>query len=153
MSTALPQSEAEILWRDLERAFPTSPIHRALGLSLEVVGAGDVRIHYNGEQQGANIRGKAAGGTLAQMVDSAVVQACKTRLNGTEAVATLELKINYLRPGPPNAPLVATASIEHLGKSTCVGTGRVATEDGKVVAVGLVTVSIRPRGMDSHAQS
>ena len=136
-------SDTKAMWRNMEASYADSPIHRVLGLSLTVKGAGEVEVVYTGAPEAANRRGNAAGGALAEMIDSAVVQACKTLIGPQDKVATLELKVNYVRPGPPNAPLITHAKIDFLGRSTSVGVGRIVDESGELIALGIVTVNVR----------
>jgi uncharacterized protein (TIGR00369 family) len=130
-------------WVDLEQRYPRSPIHSSLGLTLEVVAAGDVRIHYDGTPGAANTVGNPSGALLAAMVDSAVMQAVLTRLEPDDHTTTLELKINYLRGSAPGGSLVGRGRLEHLGRTTAVGIARIADASDKVVAVGIVTASVR----------
>jgi uncharacterized protein (TIGR00369 family) len=59
-----------------------------------------------------------------------------------QSLATLELKVNFVRPGICGRRVTARGSIDHLGRFTAVGTGRVLDEDDRLIAVGLVTVAI-----------
>lgn len=133
----------EALWRKMEASYSESPIHRVLGLSLKVLGNGEVEVLFDGAVEATNRRGNAAGGALAEMVDSAVVQACRTLISPEDKVATLELKVNYVRPGPANTPLTTHAKIDYIGRSTCVGIGRVTDPAGELIALGMVTVNIK----------
>lgn len=129
--------------RAAEAAYITSPIHKALGLVLKVDGEGGVRILYAGGPNAVNRSGNIAGGALAQMIDSAVVQACKSAIGPEDKTATLELKVNYLRPAPKGEGIVTTGTLEHLGRTTAVGIGRAVSDSGKLIALGTATVSIR----------
>ena len=131
------------VWKAMEDGYGESPIHGALGLSLRVVGRGVVEIHYHGSDSAANRHGVVGGGALAAMVDSAVMQACRTTFESGDQAVTLELKTNYLKPAPKGQPLVATGTVEHSGRRTAVGTARVLDEAGDLVALGTVTISIR----------
>jgi len=130
-------------YRAQEASYADSPVHRALGLSVEVAGRGEVRIQYDGALAATNRRGHPAGGALAEMIDSAVVQAAKTLLHPDDRVTTLELKINFVRAAPAGSPLTTTGSLRHVGRSTAVGLGEIRDSAGVLLAVGLVTVSIR----------
>ncbi len=131
------------LWVDMEQRYTKSPIHATLGLTLEVVDAENVLIHYDGTPGGSNTLGFPSGGLLAQMVDSAVMQSVITRLGEGDKTTTLELKINYLRSAGSGEKLTAHGSLEFVGRTTSVGVARVKDSSGKVIAVGTVTASIR----------
>lgn len=139
-------------WREMERSYGEAPIHRLLGLALRVEGAGRAIIDFDGRSDAANRHGIVAGSAISGMVDSAVVQACKTVLGSRDGVATLELKVNFVRPGRSGSPLTTHGRVEHLGSSTAVGMARVENGEGKLVALGTVTVSIK-RSTDAPADS
>jgi uncharacterized protein (TIGR00369 family) len=128
-------------WDSVEISYGESPIHRVLGLTLSIRGEGDVVVHYDGSGGALNRRDVVAGGALSTMIDSAVVQACRTTLNPRDAVSTLELKVSFVGPG--RGTLNTSARLEHVGKSTCVGYARTEDAAGRLVAVGIVSVAIR----------
>ena len=136
-------SELAPRWHEMEERYTQSSIHSILGLTLKVLAPGEVEIHYDGRKEAANRRGNPSGGLLAQMVDSAVMQSVGTLLDESDSITTLELKINYLRAAEPGATLVARGNIEHCGRTIAVGTARVEDTQQRVVAVAVVTVSIR----------
>lgn len=130
-------------WRSMETVYVESAIHQTLGLRLTVNGPGDVSVAYDGTLAATNRGGNPAGGALAEMVDSAVVQAARTLLEESDRAVTLELKVNFLRGASGGEPLVTHGLIDHMGRSTAVGVGRVEDQTGNLVALGLVTVSIK----------
>jgi uncharacterized protein (TIGR00369 family) len=139
---SLTDADREAFWRQMEGSYLESNIHRVLGLSLQVVGKGEVIVAYDGRADAGNRRGIAAGGALTEMIDSAVVQASRTLLEPEDGLATLELKVNFIRPGEPGKALSTRARIEHSGRTTAVGVGRVEDGAGRLVAIGVVTVSV-----------
>jgi uncharacterized protein (TIGR00369 family) len=141
------------LWRDMEEIYGTSPIHRILGLTLRVPGAGQAIVEYDGRADAGNRLGIAAGGALAEMIDSASFQACRTLLEPDDHIITLEAKINFIRPGVAGVRLQAVGVAEHVGRTTAVGTARILTPNKKVVAMGTVTLSIKRGGAGAaHSQ-
>lgn len=129
-------------WEEMQSGYGESPIHTALGLTLEVVEAAKVIVHYDGNPSGGNRRGIAAGGAVAEMIDSAVVQACRTKAGRDVGTVTLELKVNYIRAAPAGARLRTTGQVEHFGRTTAVGQGRTVDETGRLIALGLVSVAL-----------
>jgi uncharacterized protein (TIGR00369 family) len=140
------------LWREMEDIYGASPIHRILGLTLRVPGAGQAIVEYDGRSDAGNRLGIAAGGALAEMIDSASFQACRTLLEPDDHIITLEAKINFLRPGEAGIRLEAVGVAEHVGRTTAVGTARILTPEKKVVAMGTVTLSIK-RGSAGKANT
>jgi uncharacterized protein (TIGR00369 family) len=130
-------------WDAMQERYGESGVHRTLGLSMTVVGRGEVLVHYDGRPEAGNRSGNTAGGVLSQMIDSSVVQAAATCLADGDHLTTLELKVNFVRAAPPGGKLTARGQIRHEGRTTAVGTGEITDEDGRTVALGLVTVALR----------
>jgi uncharacterized protein (TIGR00369 family) len=137
-------------WRELESSYGDSPIHRTFGLSLTVAGDGEVVIHAEATEAAANKMGTVAGGVLAQLVDSAAVQAAKTRLDSGDRAVTVELNVNFLRPARAGGPLSATGSLLDMSGALAVARAEVRDGQDTLLAVGLVTVRLfraaRPKG-------
>lgn len=142
-TTEQDAAEQRERWKVSEDAYGLTPVHKILGLSLRILEAGRAEISYNGAREAQNRRGNLSGGTIAQMIDSAIVHCCRSMLTEADSTVTLEMKINFLRAGSPGAGVVATGSIQHFGRSTCVGLARVENAEGEVLALGTGTVSIR----------
>jgi uncharacterized protein (TIGR00369 family) len=139
-------------WDVMEATYLESPIHRVLGLDLEVVAAGEAIVRYHGSTCGTNRNGTAAGGLIAELVDSSVVQATRTLLGEGDQVATLELKLNFVRPGPAGHTLVSFGHVEYAGGRTAVGVGYVRDTTDELLALGIVTVSIKRTRIASPAR-
>jgi uncharacterized protein (TIGR00369 family) len=137
--TAVSQ-EQRAYWDALERQYEASPIHGALGLTLRVRGGGDVVVEYDGGRAGRNRGGNVAGGSLAAMIDSAVCQAWRTLLPAEARLATIELKVNYLKAAREPEGVLTTAELQHVGRRTAVGLAR-AYQGDTCVAIGLVTAT------------
>jgi uncharacterized protein (TIGR00369 family) len=136
-------SERDQRWLQMEERYGASGVHRTLGLSMTILDRGDVEVHFDGRPEAGNRSGNTAGGVLSQMIDSSVVQAAATCLAEGDHLTTLELKVNFVRAAPPGGRLTARGQIRHEGRTTAVGTGEITDEQGKVVAIGLVTVALR----------
>lgn len=144
MTTAASEGqESRHYWAEIERTYGESPVHAALGLSLEIAETGEARIFYRGLRDAQNRRGNLSGGAIAQMVDSAIMQSCRAMLTHQDRIVTLELKINYIRAGVAGAHAVARGSIDHLGRTTAVGHARVEDLSGTLIAMGSATVNIQ----------
>jgi len=137
------ESTREAYWRELERQYDESPVHRLLGMGLRVPAAGEALVSLRARPEVGNRNGSVAGGVLGTMVDSAVCQAVRTVVAADLRTWTLEMKINYLRRAEVGTELTARGRVEYVGRSTAVGIGRVTGPDGELLAVGVVTVSLR----------
>lgn len=126
----------------MESAYDNSPIHLMLGLTLTVVGDGEVVVRAKVTDAVANRHGIVAGGMLAELVDSAAVQAARTRLGSQDRAVTAELNVNFLRPARPGGPLAARGSLVNMSRTLAVGRADVRDDQDTLVAVGLVTVRL-----------
>ncbi|BCB90033.1 PaaI family thioesterase [Phytohabitans suffuscus] len=135
---------AEAGWRLQERVYDESPLHRLLGMSLRVVGPGQTAVSLHARQELGNRNGSVAGGVLTTLIDSAVGQAARSATAANVRTWTQEMKVNFVRRGRVGARLTAHASLEHSGRTSAVGVGRVLDDEGNLLAVGIVTVVLRP---------
>jgi uncharacterized protein (TIGR00369 family) len=131
-------------WRELESHYLASPFHEHLGLTLRVETAGQAVVSLTPQPWAANHHGTVAGGIVATMIDSAVCQAVRTVIEPRLRVWTLDLKINYVRPAKVASGFFVRAVVDHAGRTIAVGSGRAMTPDDTLLAVGLVTVAVRP---------
>lgn len=149
---APPADQRRAYWDELESQYHRSEIHNTLGLTLEVPEAGSTCVHYDGSSGATNRRGNPAGGALAEMADSAVVMAARTLMTHEGFTTTLEMKINYISSAEPGTAVVAEGRIDHMGKTTAVGTVRLFDSSRRLVALGTVTVAVRHAPASSNDQ-
>ncbi len=85
------------------------------------------------------------GGAIAMLADFAQNSALLTRTPVATTFATLDFKVNFLRPVPPSdGVVVARASVVHLGRTIAVTTCEVLDEAGKRVALATETMVVLP---------
>lgn len=89
-----------------------------------------------------NKNGHVHGGVLATLIDVSVGSAVRSTFRGGERSATVELKINYLKPAKGPA-LLAKSSVSHRGKTLAVGTSQIFDENGNLLAIGTATFMIK----------
>ena len=87
------------------------PHAAALGMKVVNVGAGDatLRLEYRPEFVGDPSRGVVFGGVITTLIDQALGLAVSCSLEDLRPIATLDLRIDYLRPADPGKPLFARA--------------------------------------------
>lgn len=105
-----------------------------LGLKPGAFGAG--RAVFTMEADPAlhgNVMGTLHGGALATLADTAMGFAFATTLATEESFATLEMKVNFLRPAW-RSNLTATATVVHRGKTTGLVECRITDERDRVIA-------------------
>jgi uncharacterized protein (TIGR00369 family) len=78
------------------------------------------------------------GGVTATLIDTAMAFAVRTRLGLTEATATIDLTVHYMRPHLTGT-FTCTAKIVRAGKRIFTVSADVENEEGKLIATGLST--------------
>jgi uncharacterized protein (TIGR00369 family) len=94
--------------------FP-APIGKLLGLTITSSGAGRATVEFEANARYANPAGSLHGGVFCDLADAAMGLAYLSTLAEGETLATIELKINFLRP-VWNAKLRAEARVVRAGK-------------------------------------
>lgn len=100
-----------------QQVIARQPFSALLGSDLVAFRPGFAEIHLHIDDRLRQQRGVVHGGVLSYLVDNALTFAGGSVLG--EACATLEMKINYLRPAKDGV-LVARASLVSSGKRTAV---------------------------------
>jgi len=77
---------------------PGPPVAQLIGMKLTAVRPGRVVIELEAGQRHASPLGTVHGGILCAIADAAMGLAYATTLNVGETFATVELKVNFLRP-------------------------------------------------------
>lgn len=76
------------------------------------------------------------GGAIAMLADAALSCAVMTTIRAGASFASLDLKVNYLRPvAPDGRMLCARAKLVHRGRSMVLAEAELFNEDGKKIAV------------------
>jgi uncharacterized protein (TIGR00369 family) len=84
--------------------------------------------------------GLVEGGMIALVADSALQSAIQTIVPAGTAMASVDLKMNFLRPVPPDGrELIAHGRVTHAGRSLILGNAEVVNADAK--RVGMATGS------------
>ncbi|RZL15934.1 MAG: PaaI family thioesterase [Hymenobacter sp.] len=122
---------------------------QANGMALSVPAPGKAEYRMVIQEAHLSSPGTAHGGVLAGLMDAVLGAAALTlAFTAGELVATVEFKINYLRPVHLGDELLAVAQVEHAGKSIVVVSGTIyqqGTEGaGPAVAQGLGTFNRYP---------
>jgi len=97
------------------------PHNAALGLELVDVGPGDghatLRLPYSEQLVGDPETGVLHGGAVTALIDATCGAAVFMRLARPVAIATLDLRIDYLRPATPGLAVVARADTLRLTRN------------------------------------
>lgn len=117
------------------------PFWKRVGMRVEEASPGEaaVRVPYDAGLRNAN--GVVHGGVVFAAADSAIAIALLGLIENRAPIATIELKINFLRP-VDGEDLLARARIIHCGRRTAVGEATVFDGSGRAVARALATYAI-----------
>ena len=96
-------------------------------------GAGEARIALDLTAAHMSTAGRAHGGVLFSLIDTAMGRAVITELPKEKGAATLEMKINYFRP-VTSGRITARAKLMNLTRRTAYLEGEITDEVGKVLA-------------------
>jgi uncharacterized protein (TIGR00369 family) len=112
-----------------------------LGMKLVDAGSGWARVRLPFDPGLANGAGVMHGGAVFTAADAATGVAAMGLLAPDESLATIEMKINFIRP-VSDSGIVAEAAIVHKGRRTAVGEASVKDAAGRLVAKTLATYAI-----------
>jgi uncharacterized protein (TIGR00369 family) len=95
------------------------PHNRALGMVIEDIGDNWARISlpYDARFVGNPETGVLHGGVITALLDATCGASVFTTLPRMQPIATLDLRIDYLRPAEPGRAVVAKATCYHLSKN------------------------------------
>jgi uncharacterized protein (TIGR00369 family) len=112
--------------------FP-APIGKLLGLMITTAGTGRATVEFEASGRYANPMGTLHGGVLCDLADAAMGVAYLSTLAEGETFATIELKINFLRP-VWKAKLRAQAKVVRAGKTVGLVECDILDEQQRLVA-------------------
>jgi uncharacterized protein (TIGR00369 family) len=97
----------------------TIPHSRALGLKIIAVrrGFGSMQLDWREELVGNPETGVLAGGPLTALLDSCCGMSVATMLKEPAPFATLDLRIDYVRPATPGQAVIAEAECYRITRS------------------------------------
>jgi uncharacterized protein (TIGR00369 family) len=120
------------------RALRHSHATRFLGFSLEAIDQGWAVLRLKAGTHHRQIHGVVHGGILAALADTVGAMAAYTVVPRGTAIATIEMKINYLEPVPVGQ-VRAKANVLRAGRNFVVTECDVFTPAGKLGAKALIT--------------
>lgn len=138
-------SGLEMLTASLAGALPAPPTRYLMGLRLVDAAQGKAAFTLPASQWLCPPTGKVEGGMIAMLADAALAGAIMTVTPARTAMASIDLKVNFLRPGIADGrELLARGSVAHAGRTIVVAHSEVVNVDGKHVAVATGSALLVP---------
>jgi acyl-CoA thioesterase len=121
-----------------ERSLHNLPFAKTIGMKLVDIRPDEAVISIEMRDDLRQPSGVLHGGVTATLIDTAMAFAVRTRLGVSEATATIDLTIHYLRPHISGL-FTCTAKVVRAGKRIFTVSADVVNEEGKLIATGLST--------------
>jgi uncharacterized protein (TIGR00369 family) len=138
----LPQEEfarrdgLDLLREVISGDLPRPPIYHLTGLCLTDVTEGSATVELPCSKWLSTSAGTIQGGFTAMLAESAMGAAAFSTVEAGTAIASLDLKVNYLRPVfPDGEPIVAEARVLHRGRTLAIVSVEITNAEGKKVAL------------------
>jgi uncharacterized protein (TIGR00369 family) len=130
--------EARKLTAATRRHLKKSRAIAMLGFDLEAVARGRATLRLDSRRHHKQLNNVVHGGILAAMADTAAAVAAYTTVRKGVALATIELKINYLE-AVPGGRIRAKARVLRTGRNFVVTECEIFDGKGKLAAIALLT--------------
>ena len=98
-----------------------------------------LRLDWREDLVGDPWSGVLHGGVMTTLLDSASGMASLSAAGAVMQIATLDLRIDYLRPARPRQAVIAEAECYHMTRSVAFVRGRAYHEDGTEIATSAAT--------------
>lgn len=121
------------------------PYVQALGMTLTQISEGraEVTMAYDPRLVGDPVSGVLHGGAISALMDTASGAAVMSHPAATMATATLDLRIDYMRPATPGQRIIARAECYHVTRSIAFIRVTATDEDeSRPVATGTGTFTL-----------
>jgi len=121
------------------------PVERLFGLTVAEAGDGVAMVSLPGVRWLCGPAGTLQGGVLAVVAHRAAQAAAETTVAPGGALAAVDLKVNLLRPAPPDGTaLLARGRVLHRGRATVIAAAEVTNAGGQRVALLTASAVARP---------
>jgi uncharacterized protein (TIGR00369 family) len=135
----------EILQMIVAEKVPRAPISYLTGLRLVEAAPGTATLVLPNHGWLGSPSGNVEGGFIAMLADAALQFAIQTTAPAGCAVASLDLKVNFLRPvSPDGKDLVGVGTVVHKGRSLVIANAELVNAEGKRVALATGSALLLP---------
>jgi uncharacterized protein (TIGR00369 family) len=126
----------EVLRALLSGDLPEPPIHHLTGVRVVEAAEGEVTMALPCSKWLSTSAGTVQGGWTAMLAEAALAAAVFSTAPARTATATLDLKVNYVRPVfPDGKDLLAKARVLHSGRTIAISSAELVNAEGKAVAL------------------
>lgn len=141
----LARSGLAIMRGIVDGSLPHPPLSYLLGIEAIRAGEGEATFSMRTSDWHTSPFGLVEGGIIACLADAALGAAMQTTVPAGDAFAPTDLRVQFLRPAPPDGrPLTASATVLHRGRTMAVTRAEVTNGDGKLVAAASSSAVILP---------
>jgi uncharacterized protein (TIGR00369 family) len=124
---------------------PAPPTRYLTGLRIVEAAPGQATFALPASEWLCPPTGKVEGGVIAMLADAALASAIMTVTPAGTAIAPIDLKVNFLRPGIADGrELLARGTVAHAGRTIAVAHAEVLDADSKRVALATGSALLLP---------
>jgi uncharacterized protein (TIGR00369 family) len=135
----------EVLQAQVAGELAAPPLHHLLGLMPTSAEEGKCTFSMPTSGWITSPSGLVEGGVTACLADVALGGAIQTTLPPRTALAPTDLRVQFIRPVPPDAgPVTATAHVTHRGRGVAAARVEITNQDGKLLALASGSAIILP---------
>tara|TARA_B100001093_G_C26822585_1_gene1012545 strand:- start:1438 stop:1866 length:429 start_codon:yes stop_codon:yes gene_type:complete len=129
----------------LKKYNQTNQFGKFLGLELELIKPGEVNYYVTVKEDHLATQSSAHGGFLAGIFDQIIgTAALSMAVLDKKVVATVEFKINYLKPAFLNDQLIGNGKVVSNGKRIYTVEGKIHNQNDELLALGIATLNAYP---------
>jgi uncharacterized protein (TIGR00369 family) len=129
-------SGLEVIEGQIAGELPLPPISHLTGLAPVEVGEGSITMRLPASGWLNSPARRVQGGAIAMLADAAIAGAIVTTAPAGTAVASIDIKVNFLRPVQADGrDLIAKGRVEHAGRTLAIADAELFNAEGQRVAI------------------